>query len=184
MLNVNNPSRRKNEEATTICQPNDFACTKRGLQEAEIHEEPVPKKRKVKKRVSIAEENEIKHCARYTDEDIREAWCNDFDYSIFKIECLYTVMTIRFVKGDLAKLDPSIICTRGLESHLGRRISSVNRTRRRVALIQMVLNQQNINRVVGNESSCGLRLISEKLSQDATFMAIVLGQLDKQDSLY
>jgi hypothetical protein len=55
MLNVNNLSTTKSEEVATTYQPNDFACMKQELQQAEIHEEPIRKKMKQKKSVSIAE---------------------------------------------------------------------------------------------------------------------------------
>jgi hypothetical protein len=169
---------RKNETEqrdTDACLPK--LLIKRNRLPWDIETQQVSKKRKLKKTVKFDDVNHTIY-QHYTEGDLQNSWCSNYDYTKFKIECMLTLKAVNAVKGDVSRLDFSKISTRGLEDQIVRCVYCKKRKRRK-QFIQLLLCQQEISRMNGSSDPRRLRTISESYSKDSREVGIALGKFDR-----
>ena len=154
----------------------NFMTKRRRLSEEHHVSQPTKKSRRLSKSVKFCEQVDIIY-HEFDQSDAQNAWYSQSDYKRFKTDCLLTLKSVESVDGDIASLDHSHISVRGLEDQIVRFMYCLT-TKKKAQFIQLVLQQQEVSRLLGHADPQRLRSVSETFSQESKDTAIKMGQLD------
>ena len=139
-----------------------------------------PKAHKVERaRKAVQFQNRVQVKLRSISQtELTTAWYNSFDYQGFvdDARCSLKAVTMN-LKGDEEAYDASIHCLRGLEAHMSIDVNQKRRAQKKM-VVQNVLNQQHIQRLLGDKDPEGLALTSRVFSKESTDRALLLAAFD------
>jgi hypothetical protein len=135
------------------------------------------KKRRCNKK-SVRFEERIKvHHRHFTQEDLDSAWYAEGNYGAFENDCRDALDHADSLNGNLALIDHSKHCIRGLESLLIPEEFYLKRKRNRI-LVRVILQQQELDAKLGISDPGRLKDICEMISRQSNKWALELGALD------
>lgn len=149
----------------------------RSAEDSSITEQPPTKKRRVNKKVRIAEEENELHYLPYDEDHKNRVWMQESDFTAIKQGNRQTLIEILQSYGEMSKIDASEFCLRGLEDHLEVFFLKQNPQKRKT-VIQRVLADQNAQRANGVRDPDMLSKVYGHLSQQATQRALELAYVD------
>jgi hypothetical protein len=107
-------------------------------------------------------------------EESEKIWYRQEDYNTFKNECRSTVIALHRVSGDVASLNDSQHCLRGLEQAVWRRAFRQKRMRQ----LSLVLGQQEFQRSNKLNDPYALQYVAMEFSRHDSEIAIQKAALD------
>lgn len=154
-----------------------ICCHARDEIPSEVVQQPPTKKRKLSKKVRIAEENNELFYRPYGREEWKSTWMSDADFKAIKEGNRETLITILKACGEMEKVNAHKFCLRGLESHIEMFYTKSKRVAHKMA-INRVLEDQCAQRFYGIEDPDSLSQVYSELSQQSTLRAIELAFVD------
>lgn len=133
--------------------------------------------KKTKKTVQFAENRNTVLFRHVMDSELQQAWYQSKDYCDFQKESRATLDALRRARGHLTVLDAKEHCIRGLEAHVSDDVLQLRKTRIRSA-VQVVLDQQNMQRIHGVKDTVMLASVSTMFSHQSRRQALSMGALD------
>mmetsp|Transcript_24955 Transcript_24955/g.40842 ORF Transcript_24955/g.40842 Transcript_24955/m.40842 type:complete len:226 (-) Transcript_24955:150-827(-) len=143
--------------------------------------EPLNKKQKRARKIVRMVERPVICTYEYTDDDIQNAWYTRAEYDVFVDECRTLIMAVtsvgsgEFLRETLTTSNDT--CTRGLEDQIIPQLNRLKKQRKR-GLIQMVLRQQEIQKLIGCFDVERIRSISILFSNPSREWATKLASHD------
>ena len=144
---------------------------------SETAEQPPAKKRKVGKRVRIAEQENEFFYRTYDPEEMKSAWMSENDFEEIRQRNRETLVTILKSLGEMSKVNAHEFCLRGLEIHIEMFYTKTGREEHK-KVVQQVLENQKTLRSFGIHDPETLGKVYAELSRRATRRALELAFID------
>ena len=135
-------------------------------------------KQKRIKRVRIAEHRNTVLFRHVPESELKQScWYQSKDYADFKQQSRQTLDALQQADGNLSLLNANEHCIRGLEAHVSRDVLQLRQMRIR-STVQVVLDQQQVQRLHGIKDPLLLGAVSMMFSKQSRQTALSMGALD------
>ena len=136
--------------------------------------EPISKKRRLLKRSVRFSENVIVIARDVTQSELRKTWYEEVEYERFREDGRSTISAFSKARGNIEWFNPDKFCIRGFENHISRQQTAL-RKQRQQRIIQLILNQQSLQRMMGINDQNSLKVISMLFSKESRDRALFRG---------
>jgi hypothetical protein len=131
---------------------------------------------KPKKSVTFAHEAMV-YRSTSTEEDVKSLWYSKDELAEFKSERRDMIRVIKKVNFDLARINQEVMCLRGYEPYFSLHMNKTTKCARKL-VINIVLLEQQRQRMMASFDAEALRIRCGKASQWAREIALELGNTD------
>jgi hypothetical protein len=136
-----------------------------------------PASKRMRKAVSFSESMNRRVVVHTTEEEKRNAWYNRNEYREFREDMQATALSVHL--GIANFIEPEDFCLRGLEANLSPKMAIMRKLKRQL-LVESILREQRLQKVVGAVNHEAIRQLSTLLSSDAQIDAVLRGVSDSQ----